>query len=226
MDRPDPQLVRPCTIEVHTGPMFSRKSLVFFLYADALSYNSNEKLQLFKPETDTRNRGIYSRYREQGQEELPAIRFKPDRPESILDHVQPYHTMVGIDEAHFIEDLLIADTIEELRKQQKHIVVAGLNTDFRGEPFDIMCRILGMGGAIPMPHWGACECGQPAEYTQRYLNGKPAPYDDPLVYVEEEKPKAGADIRTYAPKCFRHHVVPGKPRRLQVMRMEIPDGQT
>ena len=81
-------------------------------------------------------------------------------------------------------------------------VIAGLDTDFRGEPFGPMPVLMAKADVVDKLHAICVVCGEAACRTQRLVDGKPARYHDPVVIV-------GAS-ELYEARCRAHHEVPGK----------------
>jgi thymidine kinase len=122
--------------------------------------------------------------------------------EEILKHVQVDTDVVVIDEAQFFPEE-IADCINNLLEKDIIVIVAGLDTDFRGEPFGVMPMLLALADGDVIKLKAVCAvCKQwNATRTQRILeNGDPAPYTDPLI-------KVGAKD-SYQARCREHHEVP------------------
>lgn len=82
------------------------------------------------------------------------------------------------------------------------VIVAGLDKDFRGEPFGIMPELLARAEFVTKLSACCKVCGQGATRTQRIINGKPAYYEDPIILV-------GAN-ESYEARCRKHHEVPHK----------------
>jgi thymidine kinase len=108
-------------------------------------------------------------------------------------------TVVGIDEAQFF-NAEVAEVAQELAARGVRVIVAGLDMDFRGEPFGPMPLILAKAERVDKLHAICMVCGDEASRTQRLVNGKPAKYDDPVVIV-------GAS-ELYEARCRAHHEVP------------------
>ena len=108
-------------------------------------------------------------------------------------------TVVAIDEAQFFDDELINLT-KKLADDGVRVIVAGLDTDFRGEPFGPIPEMMAIAERVDKLHAICMQCGEPACRTQRLVNGSPARYNDPVVIV-------GAD-EMYEARCREHHVVP------------------
>ena len=107
--------------------------------------------------------------------------------------------MVAIDEAQFF-DAEIVDIVDELADKKVRVIVAGLDTDFRGEPFGPMPELMARAEHVEKLQAICMVCGEPASRTQRLVNGKPARYDDPVVIV------GAAEL--YEARCRAHHEVP------------------
>ena len=106
---------------------------------------------------------------------------------------------MAIDEAQFF-DPEVVPLAEELASRGIRVVVAGLDQDFRGEPFGPMPFLMARAERVDKLHAICMVCGDEASRTQRLVNGKPARYDDPVVIV-------GAS-ELYEARCRLHHEVP------------------
>lgn len=190
--------VKPGCIEVYCGAMKSGKTRELLHRLDQLSYLEDVQVLLVKHGADTRSKGVFTRT---GQE-LPCIRVTT--AQDILVHVKEHHRVVAIDEAQFFDETLI-DVILALAKHKRHILIAGLEMNYRAEPFGIMPLIMCHATLIHKQH-AICDipgCNNIATLPQRLKNGKPAHYDEPLVVIDGEE--------RYEARCVHHHVVPGKP---------------
>ncbi len=110
--------------------------------------------------------------------------------------------VVAIDEAQFFDDGLV-EVCDALAESGVRVIVAGLDTNFRGEPFGPMPKLLSLAEEVMKLNAICMKCGAPASRTQRLVNGKPAKYDDPVVMI-------GAS-ESYEARCRRCHEVPGRP---------------
>jgi thymidine kinase len=101
--------------------------------------------------------------------------------------------LVAIDEVQFLSDEVASVIRAIARPSGPTVVVAGLDRDFRGEPFAIIERLLQV--ADQNSHFTAIcsRCGRPAEYTQRLVDGSPGALDGPVILV------GGAEL--YQPRC-------------------------
>jgi thymidine kinase len=120
----------------------------------------------------------------------------------ILEKLDPQATVVAVDEAQFF-DWQIADVVNELANCGLRVIIAGLDTDFRAEPFGPMPLLMAQAEQVEKLSAICVVCGEPASRTQRLINDKPAQYDDPIILV-------GAN-EVYEARCRKHHEVPGRP---------------
>lgn len=184
------------TVEVITGPMFCGKSeeLIRRLRRAAIA---RQKVQVFKPLTDTR-------YNLAKVTSHSGYEFDAKPLEHAIDvpgMVEASTTVVGIDEAQFFDDEIIP-VVQKLADKGIRVLVAGLDTDFRGEPFGPIPVMMAQAERVDKL-WAICMvCGGAASRTQRLIDGKPARYDDPVIVV-------GAS-ELYEARCRQHHEVPGK----------------
>jgi len=80
------------------------------------------------------------------------------------------------------------------------VIVTGLDTDFRGEPFGCMPELMARAEKVDKLQAICMVCGGPASRTQRLVNGQPAHYHDPIVVVGAQE--------MYEARCRAHHEVP------------------
>ena len=140
----------------------------------------------------------------------PRLSAMPDRrwPEQaieILDHVTEQIDVVAIDEVQFF-DKQIVEVCDQLAKQGKRVMVAGLDMDFKGEPFGVMPILMTEAEFVTKLTAVCVKCGAPATRTQRLVNGQPADYHDPIVQV-------GA-AESYEARCRHCHQVRNRPSHL------------
>jgi thymidine kinase len=120
----------------------------------------------------------------------------------ILTCLDPSTTVIGVDEAQFL-DPEIFPVVQFLAERGIRVIVAGLDTDFRGEPFGSIPTLMAIAERVDKLQAICMVCGEPASRTQRLVNGRPANYNDPIVIV-------GA-AEMYEARCRLHHDVPGHP---------------
>ena len=121
----------------------------------------------------------------------------------MLRLLEPTTQVVAIDEVQFF-DWSIADACNVLADRGLRVIVAGLDMDFRGEPFGPIPLLLAQAELVDKLQAICVVCGAPATRTQRLINGQPAHYDDPVILV-------GAS-EMYEARCRRCHQVPRKER--------------
>jgi len=152
-------------IEVITGGMFSGKSeeLVRRLRRAVIA---RQRVQVFTPQTDTR----YDRERvvTRDKRELEAKSVKDAR--DLRAHLHWGVQVVGIDEAQFFEDDLVA-LVNELADAGVRVIVAGLDQDFKRRPFGPMPQLLATAEYVDKMHAVCVRCGAPAQYSQRIAGG-------------------------------------------------------
>jgi thymidine kinase len=182
-------------MEVICGSMFCGKSeeLIRRLRRAIIA---RQKLQVFKPVIDDRYAGIEKVTSHSGYE-IPCVPVRDSA--QLFSLIEDDTTVVGIDEAQFFDDGLITVT-QTLVDRGMRVIVAGLDMNFRGEPFGPMPILLAKAEDVDKLQAICMVCGEPAYRTQRLVNGKPAYYDDPIVIV-------GA-AEMYEARCRKHHEVP------------------
>jgi thymidine kinase len=150
-------------IEVIVGPMFSGKSeeLIRRLRRAEIG---RQRVQIFKPVIDQRysKNGIVSH----SGLEIPSELVSTGT--DILEKVAPRTEVVGIDEAQFLGESFVADCAR-LAELGKRVIVAGLDTDFLGRPFEPMPRLLAVAEEITKLLAICMRCGNPAVHTQRIV---------------------------------------------------------
>lgn len=186
------------SIEVITGSMFSGKTdeLIRRLRRATIA---RQKVQVFKPAID--HRYGMEKVTSHAGNEFDALPVR--RASDLLAHLERDTTVVAIDEAQFFEDEII-QVAQTLADRGVRVIVAGLDTDFRGEPFGPMPVLMAKAENVDKLHAICMVCGESASRTQRLVNGEPAHYEDPVVIV-------GAS-EMYEARCRRHHIVPNGPR--------------
>jgi thymidine kinase len=156
---------------------------------------AKQKVQVFKPSIDIRY--AVEKIASHAGSQYDAVPV-PSAAE-IINKIEAGTTVVGIDEAQFF-DPQVAETAQQLADRGIRVIVAGLDMDFRGEPFGPMPQILAKAERVDKLHAICMVCGDEASRTQRLVNGSPARYDDPVVIV-------GAS-ELYEARCRAHHEVP------------------
>ncbi len=183
-------------IELICGSMFSGKTeeLIRRLRRAEIA---KQRIQVFSHKLDTRY----------GSDQLASHNgdnwsaMPVQRAEQVLQQLDPAATVVAIDEAQFF-DAQITRVVDVLANRGIRVLIAGLDLDFRGEPFGPMPLLLAQAEQVDKLSAICVVCGAPASRTQRLINGSPAKYDDPVILV-------GAS-EVYEARCRHCHQVPGR----------------
>lgn len=179
-------------IELVVGPMFSGKSEELIRRVTR-ALIAKQVVDVFKPAIDTRfsDTAVASH----AGRELRAIPVHTVA--EMQDFVSPDGRVVAIDEAQFFTGDLVA-AVEEWANTGRRVILAGLDLDFRGEPFGPMPELLARAEVVDKLT-AICACGHNATRTQRLIHGSPAHYNDPIVLVGAEE--------SYEPRCRDCHTV-------------------
>jgi len=153
-------------IEVVVGPMFSGKSeeLIRRLRRAEIA---RQRVQIFKPAIDER----YAANEIVSHSGLGIPSDNVSRASEVLQKVQPRTEVVGIDEAQFLGEEVV-DVCTQLANSGKRVIVAGLDTDYRGRPFEPMPRLLAIAEEITKLLAICVRCGNPAVHTQRLVESE------------------------------------------------------
>jgi len=184
-------------IEVICGSMFSGKSEELIRRVRRAQF-AKQNIVVFKPKIDNRysDQAVVSHNGE-------SLMAKPiSHSIEVMHHVEPETDVVAIDEVQFFDEGIVR-VIQQLADRGYRVIAAGLDQDFRGEPFGPMPALLSIAEQITKLQAVCTVCGSPASRTQRLIDGKPASYYDPVILV-------GA-AEAYEPRCRHHHVVPKSP---------------
>jgi thymidine kinase len=186
----------PGSVEVICGSMFSGKTdeLIRRLRRATIA---RQHVQVFKPAVDVR----YAVEKVTSHAGTDFAAIPVEKAADIRLRLDKKTTVVAIDEAQFFENEII-QVVEDLAANKMRVIVAGLDTDFRGEPFGFMPVLMARAEHVDKLQAICMVCGEPATRTQRLVNGKPARFDDPVVIV-------GA-AEMYEARCRTHHEVPGR----------------
>lgn len=185
------------TVEVITGCMFAGKTEELIRRVNVLRY-ANKNIIVFKPKVDNR----YSTTSVVSHAGSSMESVDISEAKEILDLVKDAHEVVAIDEVQFFDNDIIA-ICEYLALQGKRVMVAGLDMDFRGEPFGVIPSLMTTAEFVTKLTAVCTVCGGPATRTQRLVDGKPASFHDPIVMI-------GAS-ESYEARCRHDHEVHDKP---------------
>ena len=182
-------------IEVVCGVMFSGKSEELIRRVRR-ALIAKRRVQVFKSHLDERYAGLYHVSSHDGRS-VQAIPV--DSPEQIGRALLGDTQVVAIDEAQFMP-IGIVELATTLAASGRRVILAGTDTDFRGEPFGPMPQLLAVAEQVDKLHAICVLCGNPASRNQRLIDGRPARYDSPTIMV-------GGD-ESYEARCRSCHSVP------------------
>jgi thymidine kinase len=197
-------------IELMMGPMRSNKTAELLRRAEMRRQYAKQYVLVLKPSDDTKGGpGLVESRNPNGYGKMQALEFKSSDPWPVLQNIADIEQEIGkrveciaIDEGQFVNDLFLFT--RNLLDNNHDVLVAGLDLDFRAIPFGEMLNLSWLvnayGGSIT-ECMAYCTCGARALYSQRLIEGKPAPFDSPI--------KVPGD--TYEPRCAEHFVLPGRP---------------
>ncbi|MDA1082711.1 MAG: thymidine kinase [Gemmatimonadetes bacterium] len=181
-------------IEVIAGVMFSGKSEELIRRVRR-SLIARKRVQVFKSHLDDRYLGVFT----VGSHDGRTIEAVPvDSSEQITLRLDPLAQVIAIDEAQFL-DQGVVELANDLAGRGRRVIIAGTDTDFRGEPFGAMPQLMCTAEVVDKLHAICVLCGAPATRNQRLIDGKPARYDSPIVMV------GGAD--SYEARCRACHKI-------------------
>jgi len=186
-------------LEVITGPMFAGKTSELIKRIERQAF-AKRKVALFKPSIDNR----YSQSEVVAHNGLKYRAFVVPTDESGIEMIREttlreFYEVIGVDEVQFFP-VGIVEVLNELADRGVYVIAAGLNLDFKADPFPVMKELLVRADNIVYLTAVCTVCGRPATRSQRLIDGKPAPRDSPVVLV------GGSE--SYEARCREHHVVP------------------
>lgn len=181
-------------IELVCGSMFSGKTeeLIRRLIRAEIA---KQKVQVFKPQLDERYKANKVSSHRGNYFEATVV----ESADEIFSLVDDDTNVIGIDEVQFF-DWKIAELCQTLANSKRRVILAGLDLDFRGQPFGPMPLLMALAEDVTKLRAICMVCGALASRTQRLIDGHPANYDDPVIMV-------GAS-EVYEARCRMHHQVP------------------
>jgi len=185
-------------IEIICGSMFSGKTEEL-LRRIRRAEIARKKVVIFKPQIDTRygNERVAPHSKTGSAVAIPVVTAN-----EIYSLSQGDAEVIAIDEVQFFDGNITA-VCSALANQGKRVIAAGLDQDFRGEPFGPMPSLMALAEQVDKLQAICVKCGHGASRTQRLIDGRPARYDDPIILV------GGSE--SYEARCRQCHEVPGKP---------------
>ena len=191
-------------IEVVCGSMFSGKTEELIRRIKVLEF-AKKQVVVFKPKIDNR----YSDTMVSSHAGSKVDSIVIEKAIEILKYVNDEVDVIAIDEVQFLDDKIV-DVCNYLANNGKRVMCAGLDMDFKAEPFGVMPKLITEAEFVTKLTAVCNVCGAPATRTQRIINGRPARFDDPIILV-------GAN-EAYEARCRHCHEVIGKPNRLDLER--------
>ena len=156
---------------------------------------AKKQVQVFKSHLDDR----YGLYRVTTHDGLSVEAQPADSSAEIMRELRPATEVLAVDEAQFL-DPGILEVVTHLANRGLRIIVAGTDTDFRGEPFGPMPQLLAVAEVVDKLHAICVCCGNPASRNQRLIDNRPARYGSPTIMV------GGSE--SYEARCRHCHDVP------------------
>jgi thymidine kinase len=183
-------------IEVISGSMFSGKTEELIRRVRRARI-AKRKVQVFKPMLDNRFHAEQVASHNGLQWEAVPVGNAREIPERLEDDA----TIVAVDEVQFF-DWEISKVCNGLADRGLRVILAGLDMDFRGEPFGPMPLLMAEAEEVTKLQAICVSCGAPASRTQRLIDDEPAAYDEPIILV------GGSE--SYEARCRHCHEVPRK----------------
>ncbi|NFV14405.1 thymidine kinase [Clostridium sporogenes] len=181
-------------IEVVAGPMYSGKTEELIRRIRRAEI-AKQKVQVFKPEIDNR----YSKddVVSHAGDKIQSIPVKSSK--EILEKLSDDTDVIGIDEAQFFDNSLV-EIVSKIANNNRRVICAGLDMDFKGEPFGPMPKLMAIAEFVDKIQAVCMVCNNPATRTQRIINGRPAKKSDPVVLIGAQE--------SYEARCRKCHCVP------------------
>jgi len=156
---------------------------------------ARRRVQVFKSHLDSRYAGLFAISSHDGRtvEAVPV-----DSSLQIAQRIDPLAHVIAVDEAQFLDDGIV-EVSTSLAERGRRVILAGLDTDFRGEPFGPMPRLMAVAEQVDKLSAICVLCGAPATRTQRLIDGEPAAWDSPTIMVGGRE--------AYEARCRACHVV-------------------
>lgn len=189
----DPAL-RSGSLTVIAGSMFSGKTEELIRRARRAIY-ARRSVQVFKHALETRSEEAEIRSHNGLLHEAIAIESSGDLP----GKVDPTADVVAVEEAQFFDGGIV-EACKNLADGGYDVIVAGLDMDFRGEPFGPMPDLLAEADDVVKLRAICARCGRDAARSQRLIDGRPAPATAPIILVGAEE--------SYEARCRHCHEVP------------------
>jgi thymidine kinase len=170
-------MARVGKITVVTGSMFAGKSEELIRLARRSLY-AKKRVQVFKPCIDDRyHQSMVMTHMGVRHEAVPVANVAELRAK-----LDPAVDVVLVEEAQFFDDSIVPFVVA-LADKGVEVILAGLDQDFRRQPFGPMPVLLAVADEVVKLRAICMKCGSPASHTYRMIDGKPAHWDDPIVLI-------------------------------------------
>lgn len=197
-------------IEVIYGPMFAGKTTELIRQID-MAIISKLEIIVFKPKIDNRYKKKNEICTNNGYSFKSVVVKKALDIVKYVKKIKKPIDKIFIDEVQFFDEKIV-NVVSYLSKDIGiDVILAGLALDFKGAPFGQMPKLLGMAQKIKSltaicvyEKEDGTICRKPAYFTQRLVNGKPAPYNSPIILVD--------GINHYTARCEEHWEVLDRPK--------------
>lgn len=184
------------------GPMFSGKSEEL-IRRTTRAFIAKQRVQVFKPALDNRYDELHGGVAVASHNGRTLQALAVESVAQMRGVLDSDAQVIAVDEGQFLSHELVAFACD-LAEAGKRVIIAGLDLDFRAEPFGPIPELLARAESVTKLTAICVRCGAAATRTQRLLGGHPAHFDDPVILV-------GA-AESYEPRCRACHVVPRRER--------------
>lgn len=179
-------------ITVICGSMFAGKTEELIRLARRSLY-AKKHVQVFKPAVDDRyDQTMVVTHMGVKHTAAPVASVQELRTKLL-----PETEVVLIEEAQFFDDSIVS-LVVDLGDSGKDVICAGLDQDFRRQPFGPMPKLLAIADEVVKLRAICLKCGAPASHTYRVIDGKPAHWDDPIILIG-----ATESYEARCRRCFR-----------------------
>jgi thymidine kinase len=177
-----------------TGSMFSGKTEELIRRVRCALY-AHRSAQVFKHTIDTRSENAEIR----SHNGIPHKALAVSTSEELLGKVEETTDVVAIEEAQFFDEGII-EVCRRLADAGDEVIAAGLDMDFKGEPFGPVPRLLAEADEVVKLRAICARCGREASRSQRLIDGRPAPVSAPTILIGAKE--------SYEARCRHCHEVP------------------
>ncbi len=192
-------------VEIIAGVMFSGKTEELIRRVRSATIARN-RVQVFKSRLDDR----YGRASAVLSHDGTTLDAQPVAcAADVMRRVHPDAAVVAVDEVQFLDEGIVR-VATDLAATGRRVILAGTDTDFRGEPFAAMPILMAIAEIVDKLYAVCVVCGDPACRNQRLVDNRPAPYDSPTILVGGRE--------SYEARCRHCHVVP----RADAARTKLP----